>query len=256
MSRPEHIQAHTTHVRRGAIANAFRYSVDFVLIDPDAQDGPALFSRSAKGLISVPDRHHGGPRGNGRGADWARERFARAGLHAPYDLRLLTQPRVLGMGFNPVSFWLALRGNDLLAVIAEVNNTFGDRHSYLCHLPGFQPITAQDRIEARKLMHVSPFQDIAGGYAFQFQLTPARIAIRIVHENGPDGVIATLSGSRAPLTNRAILWSLVRRPTGAMRVVALIFWQALRLRLKGAQYRARPDAPNSEVTQCSFSQNA
>jgi len=255
MSAFELIQAHSTHVRRGTIANSFRYSVDFVLLDPEATDGPALFSRRGFNLTSVPDRHHGGPRGQGHGAKWARDRFARAGLDEPYDLRLLTQPRLLGMGFNPVSFWLALRGTDLLAVIAEVNNTFGDRHSYVCHLPGFRAITAQDRIKARKLMHVSPFQDIAGGYAFQFRMAPDRIAIRIIHENGREGVIATLSGPRAPLTNRAILWSLLRRPAGSLRTVALIFWQALRLRVKGARYRPCPDAPSTEVTQCSFSQN-
>lgn len=257
MRHPEHIRGHTSHARRGAIRNAFRYSVDFVLIDPEtSSDHPALFTANGFNLLSVPDRHHGGLRGHGQGAVWARDILDRAGLNTHYDLRLLTQPRLLGMGFNPVSFWLALRGDDLVAVIAEVNNTFGDRHNYLCHLPDFRPITARDRIEARKLMHVSPFQDIDGGYGFNFDITPARIGIRIIHENGAEGVIATLSGPRAPLTNRAILLSLVRRPMGSLRTVALIFWQALKLRLKGALYRSRPTAPTPEVTQCSSSQNA
>lgn len=257
MIGPQHIPAHTSHARRGAIKNAFRYSVDFVLIDPESKGrDPALFSRNAFNLSSVPDRHHGGPRGNGRGPKWAHDQFERAGLSAGYQLLLLTQPRLLGLGFNPVSFWLAMRGDDLLAVIAEVNNTFGDRHSYLCHLPGFRPISPRDRIDARKLMHVSPFQDIKGGYAFHFDISPARISIRIAHENGPDGLIATLSGPRRALTNRAIAYSLVRCPLGSLRTVILIFWQALKLRLKGARYRLRPDAPTTEVTQCSSSQNA
>ncbi|MGH1354802.1 MAG: DUF1365 domain-containing protein [Thalassovita sp.] len=256
MIGPQHIPAHTTHARRGAVRNAFRYSVDFVLIDPeDDSTGPALFSRTGINLAAVPDRHHGGARGAGNGPIWARDTLDRAGLTGAYDLRLLTQPRVLGMGFNPVSFWLAMRADTLVTVIAEVNNTFGDRHCYLCHLPDFRAITPRDRIKARKLMHVSPFQDVAGAYAFHFDLTPARISIRIAHENGADGVIATLTGPRAPLTNRAILWSLLRRPFGALRTVALIFWQALKLRLKGARYRARPIAPKTEVTRCSSSQN-
>lgn len=258
MIAPQHIRAQTTHARRGEIKNAFRYGVDFVLIDPEAQDAPhpALFSRNGPNLLSVSDRHHGGTRGFGKGAQWARDQFQRAGLEGDFDLRLLTQPRLLGMGFNPVSFWLAQRDDALLAVIAEVNNTFGDRHNYICHNDAFRPIRGRDRIEARKLMHVSPFQDIQGGYAFWFDLSEDRIAIRIAHENGDQGLVATLFGPREPLTNRAILLSLLRRPFGALRTVALIYWQALRLRLKGAAYRPAPPAPTTEVTRCSSSQNA
>ncbi|PJN93449.1 hypothetical protein CNY89_20715, partial [Amaricoccus sp. HAR-UPW-R2A-40] len=99
-------------------------------------------------------------------------------------LRLLTQPRVLGYGFNPVTFWLACRGEDLVAVIAEVDNTFGDRHCYFCARPGFAPIGREDRLHAEKVFHVSPFQAIAGGYAFTFDIGPDRIDIRILHHNG------------------------------------------------------------------------
>jgi DUF1365 family protein len=257
-SLPQHIRAHTTHARRGQISNTFRYSVDFVLIDPETKTGamPLLFSQTRFNLLSVPDRHHGGERGKGQGAAWARKQFEAAGLKGAYELRLLTQPRLLGMGFNPVSFWLASREDDLIGVIAEVNNTFGDRHNYLCCKEGFAPITPKDRIEARKMMHVSPFQDIQGGYVFRFDVSQKRLAIRITHENGPQGLVATLSGPIYPLTNRAIGLSLLRRPFGALRTVALIYWQALRLRLKGALYRPAPPAPTTEVTQCSSSQNA
>lgn len=245
---PEHIAGTTTHARRGKIGNSFRYGVDYVLIDPAAGTGPRLFSRNRPNLIAVHDRDHGGVPGAGRGAGWAREVFAAAGLPAGTALRLLTQPACLGYVFNPVSFWLALDGGTLRAVIAEVGNPWGDRHSYLCHLPDFAPITGRARMQARKLMHVSPFQDVAGSYEFAFDIRPERIAIRIAYADGPEGVIATLTGPRAPLTNRAILGALLRRPAGALRTITLIHWQALRLWRKGASYRSRPAPPEQEVS--------
>lgn len=245
---PEFIPGHTTHARRGAIKHAFRYAVDFVLIDPETARGPILFSRNRANLASVHDRNHGGPRGDGRGAPWARDVLARAGAPRDAQLRLLTQPRVLGFWFNPVSFWLAMRDGALIAVIAEVSNTFGDRHSYLCHNDDFAPITAGQQIHAEKLFHVSPFQDVSGDYAFGFDIRPDRIAIRIVLSDGDEGVIATLKGARQPLSNRALLGAALRRPLGPLRTLALIYVNALRLKLKGAAYRQRPPAPEQEVS--------
>lgn len=202
---PEHIPGVTAHARRGAIGNAFRYGVDFVLIGPEAEiPGPALFSRNRFNLAAVHDRDHGGPRGAGRGVAWAREVLAARGL-PDVSILLLTQPRALGYWFNPVSFFLAYRDEALVAVIAEVNTPMGDRHSYAVHHDDFAPIRPTDRLGARKMLHVSPFQDVAGRYEFRFNIAPDRIAIRITHRHGAEGVVATLSGPRRPLTNAALI---------------------------------------------------
>lgn len=247
---PEHIPGFTTHTRLGQIKNAFRYGVDFVLIAPESRCGPVLFSRNKFNLASVHDSAHGGKPNYGRGAVWARDVLAKAGFEFKngHDLLLLTQPRFLGYIFNPVSFWLVMEGNDLLAAIVEVNNTFGDRHSYLCHLPDFAPILKTDKLRAEKVFHVSPFQEIAGDYSFTFDIQPDRIAIRIIHRNGPEGVTATLTGPRTPLTNLSILRSNLRRPFGAIRTIVLIYLQAIRLKLKAAPYRTRPAPPKEEVS--------
>ena len=248
--RPEHIVGVTTHARRGGIAHAFRYGVDYVLIDPEAAgSSPHLFSRNRFNLASVHDVDHGGPLAAGRGASWARDVLASHGLdNTELRLLLLAQPRFLGYVFNPVSFWLALKGEALHAVIAEVSTPFGDRHSYLCHLSGFSPITAESRIETPKSLHVSPFQQVAGSYEFRFNIREDRICIRILHRNGAEGVVATLTGARAPMTSAGLVLAGVRRPLGALRTIILIHWQALRLKLKGARYRTRPTPPKTEVT--------
>lgn len=247
---PEHVRGVTTHIRRGAIKHGFRYGVDFVLIDAEAPSGgPVLFSRNRFNLAAVHDCDHGGPPKAGQGAAWARTVLSAAGLANPnLDLMLLTQPRFLGYVFNPVSFWLAMDGEALVAVIAEVSTPFGDRHSYLCHQPDFAPITRDTRIAKPKRLHVSPFQDVVGGYEFAFDIRPDQISIRILHRNGAEGVVATLSGNRTRMTSAGLLRASLRRPFGAVRTIWLIYWQALRLWAKGARYRHRPDPPETEVT--------
>ncbi|MEM9755936.1 MAG: DUF1365 domain-containing protein, partial [Pseudomonadota bacterium] len=239
MTRPEHIPGETFHGRRGAVDNAFRYRVDYLAIDPEAEvSGPWLFSRNRRNLTALWDCDHGGPKGQGRGAPWARQVLAEWGLAdvTQGPLTLLAQPRVLGHVFNPVSFWLAHdeRGT-LRAVIAEVTNTYGDRHSYLAARQDRGPITADDTLEAQKVFHVSPFQRIAGGYQFRFDIDAARIAIRIDFHDGNGGLAATLTGPRRPLTDGAIIAACLRRPLGSRRVLALIHWQALKLWWKGAR---------------------
>lgn len=250
-SAAELVSGRTFHGRRGAIGNRFSYGVDFVLIDPEAPASrPRLFSRNRFNLWAVHDRHHGGRRGAGSGAAWAWAVLREAGLtRTPeHRLQLLTQPSFAGYIFNPVSFWLLWQGTDLTAVIAEVGNTFGDRHNYLCKNPDFAPIRPDDRLTADKIFHVSPFQEIAGRYEFGFDIGKEAVAIRILHKNGADGVIATLTGPRQPLTDSAILRASIRRPAGALRTIALIYWQALKLKLKGARYRTRPAPPSKEVS--------
>ena len=197
----------------------------------------------------MQDRDHGGAPGQGRGAAWVREVLGAHQLLQPARISLLTQPRVLGYVFNPVSFWLCHDADEaLVAVIAEVTNTFGERHSYLCHKPDCGPIGPSDRLQATKIFYVSPFQPIEGGYVFRFDIRPDRLGIWIDYSQGEGGLIATLTGHRRALTNRSILRAMLLRPMGARRVMALIFWQALKLKVKGARYRVRPAPPEPEVT--------
>ncbi len=249
-SAVDHIEGLTFHGRKGAVNNAFRYSVDYVLLDAEADvKTPALFSRNGRGLTGLHDRDHGGPPGAGTGARWVRDVLEHHQIRDIAKIELLAQPRVLGHVFNPVSFWLCRRNDGvLLAVIAEVSNTFGDRHSYLCAHPDQRPIAPTDTMQARKIFFVSPFQPVEGGYSFRFDVTADRIGIWIDYARPDGGLIATLTGKRKPLTNRSILRAVFRRPIGARRVMALIQRHALKLWIKGAVYRTRPEPPAEEVS--------
>jgi uncharacterized protein len=246
----DHIAGQTYHGRRGATKNAFRYSIDYVLLDAEGDlTAPALFSRNGRGVMSLHDIDHGGAPHQGRGAQWARQVLTAHGIDLPGRLDLLAQPRVLGHVFNPVSFWMCHdAGGVLRCVIAEVSNTFGDRHSYLCHHDDLRALTKADTVAAQKILHVSPFQPVEGGYTFRFDITPTAIGIWIDYTRGNGGLIATLSGARRPLTNLSILKSLIRRPFGSRRVLALIHWQAVKLWWKGATFRPHPKPPVDEVS--------
>lgn len=248
MSTVDHIQAQTYHGRQGSVKNAFTYSVDYVLLDAERDaKAPMLFSRNAKGPFSLHDRDHGGSPGKGSGSAWARDVFATNGIVAK-RIELLAQPMVLGHVFNPVSFWLARNEDEhLIAVIAEVTNTFGDRHSYLVANQG-APIRPSDTLEAEKIFHVSPFQPVEGQYRFRFDISENAVSVWIRYDSAKGSLIATLEGARQKLTNKSILHALIRRPLGSRRVLALIHWQALKLFLKGARYRTRPSAPTTEVS--------
>jgi DUF1365 family protein len=245
----QRIRAETFHGRKGPVRNAFRYTVDYILLDPEKSRGPRLFARNRGNLMSLQDKDHGGAPGQGRGAPWAREVLAAHNL--PSDrLLLLAQPRLLGHVFNPVSFWLAYdQLGHLRAVIAEVSNTYGDRHSYLCHREDRAPITREDTITAQKIFHVSPFQPVEGTYAFRFDIRPDRIGIWIDYTSATGGLFTNLIGPREPLTNRGILASAFRRPFGSRRVLALIHWQALKLALKRVKFNTRPTPPKEDVSQ-------
>ncbi|WP_293451915.1 DUF1365 domain-containing protein [Planktotalea sp.] len=250
MSKVEHIAGHTYHGRKGDTANAFRYGVDYVLLDMQAPvAGPSLFSRNARNLTGLYDVDHGGVPKSGAGANWVRAVLRANGAECAGKALLLTQPRVLGHVFNPVSFWLCHDADDqLCAVIAEVTNTYGDRHSYLCHHEDMRPILPTDRLKSKKLLHVSPFQPVEGGYEFRFDITADRIGIFIDYTSQAGGLIATLVGPRAALTNASILRFCLRRPFGSRRVLSLIHWQALKLWWKGATFRTPPKPPKCEVS--------
>ncbi len=246
----DHIKAHTYHGRKGPVSNAFRYAIDYVLIDLAADIHlPRLFSRNRFNLMSLCDSDHGGTPKDGRGLAWARDVLTAQNLPGQEQILLLAQPRLLGHVFNPVSFWLCLDAQDKLrVVIAEVSNTFGQRHSYLCYKDDLSPITAKDRLHAQKIFHVSPFQPVEGDYRFQFDISAQRIGISIEYLRAGGGLIATLVGPRQPLSNVSILGGFLRRPLGSRRVLALIHWQAVKLWLRKARFRSCPEVPQSDIS--------
>ena len=247
----EYVKGHTYHGRLGKIRNSFTYKVDFVFFDENDPHEIKMFSHNKVNLFSIFDRDHGGLRNFGKGFSWARDIFSRNQIDLPeMKVKLLAQPRMFLTRFTPVSFWMAFDAKDkLIAVIVEVNNTFGDRHSYLCYNDDLSEITQNNKlITSKKALHVSPFQPMEGAYKFSFDINAKQIFIRINYNHDSGGVVATLEGKRSPLTSKLILIATFMRPFGSARVLFLIHIQALRLLIKRATFSARPKPPTESVS--------
>jgi len=243
------------HRRMQPAAHAgFAYRVHFLMLPMRAlraRPSPPL-NRNGFGLVAFADRDHGD--GGTDSLAWAEALLAEHGVHdADGEIWLQCFPRVLGHSFKPVSFWFAhRRDGELAAVIAEVNNTFGERHVYL--LRGAAMTWGQD-FWADKHFHVSPFFPITGGYRFRFLRTdagpgrPPRFVARIVHEDDAGPLLVTsVSGTLEPLTARRARVAFWSTPLMTLAVVARIHWQAWRLWRGGARFHAKPAPPNQPVS--------
>lgn len=246
------VPARVMHRRRIAPLYRFAYRLFYVLIDLD-QLGRLhrrlrLFSWNVFNVVSFHDRDHGD------GAVGGLRRWVDA-LLATHSItleggrvRLLTLPRLFGHGFNPISlYYCEHRDGSLRAVIAEVNNTFGDRHCYLLGASGAPLPDAP--LEKAKRLHVSPFLDGEGRYRFRLRPPETRVDVHI-EEWQQDRLVlqASLLGACRPLTDRALLIQVMAMPWMTLKVVIGIHWQAVKVWLRGARYRPRPAPPSMEVS--------
>ena len=244
------VRCKSYHGRYGEISNKFTYQVDYVLlpVHKEINITSRWFKHNKFGLFSFYDKDHGE---GGSVHEFANQILESENLKEICDgpIWLLTQPRCLGYIFNPVSFWYFFDKKDQLrAVMAEVNNRAGGRHFYICRHDDTRPIANKDKIKVDKIFHVSPFQERSGEYKFRFRFEPGLIGAWIDYKNGDNGVYTTLSGKPEPLKNMRLFQSALAKPFGALRVVALIHWQALKLKIKGGKYRAAPTQDEKRIS--------
>ncbi len=245
------------HQRFRPKTHCLSYRMFQVLLDLDALDTDLmllrLMSHNRFNLFSFNDRDHGPDQADHTSSlkDRVRTLLHTHGLEAE-RLFLLTMPRVLGFVFNPISVYFACgAAGRVKAVIYEVNNTFGDRHSYV------MPVAAEQgyvRQVADKRLHVSPFMETSD-MRYTFDLIPPADAfalnIRLQRKCGEeveDMMFASFTARRKNLTD-AQLWRLfVTMPLLTLKVVAGIHWEAVRLLFKGIWLKPKPPTPRSGVS--------
>ena len=163
-------------------------------------------------------------------------------------------PRIMGFVFNPVSFWLCHdEQNQLRAIIYEVNNTFGETHSYVCAKHDGTIIKEDDWIIARKEFHVSPFLPREGHYQFRINSVNKKIGLWIDYYNkeGERTLTTSLKGTLEPLTQVSVKKAFWRTPLVTMQAISLIHWQALKLKAKGIQFFSLPKQKKERVSKSS-----
>jgi DUF1365 family protein len=233
---------HVSHARLGATRHGFRYRIYQHLVDLD--DLPALdassriFGWNRRRLVTFRDADHveGATRS-------VREHLAAAlaahGIDAPARVRLLTHCRVLGYVFNPVSFYFCddARGRRT-AIVAEVNNTFGERHRYVLREDA---AGGDGAFRTKKVFHVSPFMSLDGTYRFEIEEPGERLDIRIDLLRQGTHVFATrLLLERRPWTDGTLAGVLATHPLMPWQVTAHIHAQAFALWRKRLRYHPKP----------------
>lgn len=250
---PKILLTNVMHRRSTPAVNQFAYRVYYVwfpLENPDILKTP-IFSINQFNLFSFYLCDYGNRDGQ-TCREWLNAQLAHFNIMPPQGTWfLLTMPRVLGYVFNPVSFWCCINDeNELLMVIAEVHNTFGESHSYLLVHPDGRAISPQEWVESDKLFHVSPFLEVAGKYQYRFDIRPDKLGIWIDHTMPERGKVLTtaMSGHFIDYNHSNLSKLALSIPLVTVKVIVLIHFQALRLWLKKVKYRNKPPPPKQGVS--------
>lgn len=238
-----------THTRMKPRRHALRYRIFMLLLDldelADLDRGLKLFSLRRFNLVGFDPRRHGDGSAMPLKAQ-VEAQLAAAGIAHGGPVRLLAMPRILGMGFNPLTVYFCHAADGALsAILYEVNNTFGERHSYLIPADN-APIVKQ---ACEKGFYVSPFMDMALSYAFRVRPPGAQVQVLVDVDDAEGRVLATgFAGEREALTDRNLLRAWLRHPWMTVGVLGAIHWEALFIWLKGEKIRQRPQKPAWPVT--------
>ena len=238
-----------THTRLTPMRHAFTYRTYLWLVDLDhlPRLGPGL-----RLLAGFRGRDHlGDPQLQIR--DNLGRFLAAQGVDlAGGRVMMLAQARVFGYVFNPLTvYWCHRADGPLACVVAEVHNTYRQRHAYLLRTDD------HGRAQAPKQFYVSPFYPVDGGYRMCLPEpglpgphdSPAlALSVTLTRSGGPS-FVASVHGAGRPATARALLSAAVRHPWSTAVLSARIRWQGIRLRLRGLPVAPRPPHKPQDAVQ-------
>ncbi|MZR32229.1 DUF1365 domain-containing protein [Sneathiella litorea] len=235
-----------THRRLQPVGHHFDYRVFYLLLDLDELSQLArripFLSVNKRNLVSFFTKDFGDGAPNDLKASIL-EKVMQSGLSTPVkSVRLLCIPRIFGFAFNPLSTFYCYDSEDnLVALVYDVSNTFGEKHSYVlpAGLANSKGVMTQ---ACSKEFYVSPFMPMNCRY--QFSVLPPRetvaLSIRQFHDGKPI-MNASFVGQRSPLNSHNLGWAIARFPFNSLKVIAGIHWEALKLWLKGLKLVDRPE---------------
>jgi len=242
-----------THRRVRPFHHRLRYRVYMLLLDLDAAEAKLSrlkWLRPGRWGLMRWNASDYGRKGDPRPLrDQVDEELATAGVALDGGpIRLLTMPRILGYGFNPLSVYFCYRPDgELAALVYEVSNTFGERHGYL--IACLEGEEGDRRQTAPKRFFVSPFMDMGMTYDFIVRPPGDDLSVTVAVRRGDAPILtATFAGQHRPLDDRNLMRAFLSHPLLTWKVIAAIHWEAIKLLFKGARYRVRGAPPVDPVT--------
>ena len=231
---PALVEGVITHQRPAPLRHAFRHRGYQWLVDLDALPTLPAYLRPLASFRSAD--HLGDPRVSIKNNVLAFLAAHNIDLGAQPQVLMLANARVLGSVFNPLSLFWCYDGNHQLAcVVAEVHNTYGERHAYLLQPDEF------GSARTPKELYVSPFFAVEGRYEMRFRLTQRTVSCAVSLWRGDERQFAaTFQGRPRPATRGGLLSVLVRHPLMPQRVAALIRLHGIWLWLRRLPVQPRP----------------
>ena len=227
------------HKRFKPKINTFSYKVFSLLIDLSEIDllhkTLRLFSYNKFNIISFFNKDHG-PRDGSSLKNWVIDNLKKNNIESnEVEIKLLCYPRIFGYVFNPLSiFFVYDKNSDLIAVLYEVKNTFGEQHSYI-----FKTKKEQNLIQhvCKKKFHVSPFIEMNCVYFFRLLKPGNKISV-IIDVQDPDGKIlyASQDGIKSELNNNNLFKSYLKHPLMTFKIIITIHFEAFKLWIKGIKF--------------------
>ncbi len=241
------------HRRLEPVGHGFQYPVYFYAFDLDELEGLSRevpwFGYNLLRPVSIHDRDYLDDRGGTLKEKLFRFLREKGLSEGVARVELITGARYFNYVFNPVSFFYCYGPLDRLqTVVAEVNNTFREKHLYILSGSGTPRPGFEARYTVPKDFHVSPFNDMSGDYDFHFSAIDQDLDIRVnILKEGREVFHSRMWGTAMPMSSKNLLGTLFRYPLAASLSLPRIFWQAGKLYLKGLKVFTKPH-PQSDLT--------
>ena len=238
------------HRRFSPVKNSFTYSLFMVLLDLSELDtaflGHPLWSGRRPSLAYFRRADHVGDPDvdlDRTIRDLAEEK---TGIRPAGPIRLLTHLRYFGHCMNPVSFYYCYdrAGKIVEIVVAEVHNTpWNETHCYVLRVSEREGAGTHKRFRFSKEFHVSPFMGMRQDYDWRFVDPGSTLTVHMENLEDEHKILdATMVLRRRTITRRRLTLILLRHPFMTLKVVAAIYWQALRLWLRRCPFHPHPGA--------------
>ena len=214
----------------------FKYKVFSLLVDLSELElmdkSLKIFSYNKFNIVSFYDKDHGARDGSSIKM-WVINNLKKNNIDTNnIQIKLLCYPRIFGYVFNPLSvFYVYDNNSNLISILYEVKNTFGEQHTYI-----FKTDINQNLIQhvCKKKFHVSPFIEMDCIYFFRLLKPGNKISV-IIDQNDKEGKVlyASQDGIRSEMTNANFIKSYLKHPLMTFKIIVAIHFEAFKLWTKG-----------------------